>query len=361
MIRKHKAILGVTAAALLGAGVFVSMRHAASPVIESGALFPDLQAALGEVKEIRMSRGDGSRTTLVNNGATWVVSERNYPADPVRVRELALGLASLRMVERKTSVPENYPKLGVEAPDSPTATSTLVEVVSAKQTWSLIVGKVSDNRAVFVRKPKEANALLASPFINADPDQKRWIDRLITDLPAAEVHEVSARVGKGPAYLLTRANKGDAELTLSPVAKGRAAVSNMVLSGQAEALTAFNFDDLRAPPAPAPAGTDTVTYRTFDGQVIEFTGHREGDKAYVSVKAHRDAALAAKFAAPAPAPAATGATPAEPVTDKPADEKPKDFADRLAARASGVEYEIPAYKYAAIFKPYEELLEKKTP
>ena len=46
--------------------------------------------------------------------------------------------------------------------------------------------------------------------------------------------------------------------------------------------------------------------------------------------------------------------------DKPA-EKPKDVADRLASRATGFEYEIPAYKYAAIFKPYEELLEKKTP
>jgi hypothetical protein len=32
--------------------------------------------------------------------------------------------------------------------------------------------------------------------------------------------------------------------------------------------------------------------------------------------------------------------------------------ERLAARATGVQYEIPAYKYDALFKPVEELLEK---
>ncbi len=142
-------------------------------------------------------------------------------------------------------------------------------------------------------------------------------------------------MGKGPAYLLTRAKRGDPALELAPQPKGRATVSNMALSSQAEALAAFNFDELRAAPAAAPAAAsaaqDTVTYRTFDGQVIEFTGHREGDKAFVSVKAHRDADLAARFAEPA-APAVTpaaanAATPGDaPASAKPAEEKPKDAA-----------------------------------
>ena len=151
---KQKGILGAAAAVLLAAGVFVSMHRSGQSGVEGSTLFPDLQGALGDVTEIRLSRGDGSRTTLAKNGLAWTVNERNYPADAVRVRDLAIGLASLRVVERKTSVPENYAKLGVEAPDSPAATSTLVEVVSGKQSWSLIVGKVSDNRAVFVRKPQ---------------------------------------------------------------------------------------------------------------------------------------------------------------------------------------------------------------
>lgn len=360
-------VLGAVAAVLLLAGLFFTLRKSSEQADLGGAtVFADLKASLGDVQEIHLSKGDGSRTTLRKVAAGWTVVERQYPADAQRVRELALGLADLRVLERKTADPANYPKLGVEAP-SPTAASTLVEVVAGKKTWSLLVGKSAEGRAVYVRKPAEATSLLASPSIIADPDQKRWIDRLIIDLPGTKIHEVSANVGKGPTYLLSRAQPGDADLALSPVPKGRTPVSNMVLGGQAEALTSFHFDDVR--PA-APAGTpDTVTYRTFDGQVITFTGHREGDKAYVAVSAQRDPALAARFAPPPAAPAdpatpapATGAaaTPAPvPTAEKPATED--KTTERLAGRAQGLEFEIPVYKYESIFKPYEELLEKPAP
>ena len=82
---------------------------------------------------------------------------------------------------------------------------------------------------------------------------------------------------------------------MSPVPKGRKAATSMSLGTQTEALAAFHFDDVRTAPSPAAGATDTATYRTFDGQVIEFTGHREGDKAFVTVATRRDPALAAKF------------------------------------------------------------------
>jgi hypothetical protein len=366
-------VLGALAAVLLLGGLFLTLRKSSEQADLGGAtVFADLKAALGEVQEIHLSKGDGSRTTLRKDAAGWSVVERQFPADAQRVRELALGLADLRVLERKTTDPANYSRLGVEDP-SPTAASTLVEVVAGKKTWSLLVGKSAEGRAVYVRKPAEAASLLASPSITADPDQKRWIDRLIVDLPGTKIHEVSARVGKGPSYLLSRAQPGDADLALSPVPKGRTAVSNMVLGGQAEALASFHFDDVRA--AVAAEAADTVTYRTFDGQVITFTGHREGDKAYVAVSAQRDPALAARFAptpavpatpanpsaAPTPAPAANAATAAAPVptAEKPATED--KTTERITSRAQGVEFEIPVYKYEAIFKPYDELFEKPAP
>jgi hypothetical protein len=374
-------VLGVAAAVLLLAGLFLTLNRASQQAdLGGGVVFADLQPALGNVQEIHLSKGDGSRTTLRKDASGWTVVERNYPADSQRVRELALGLAKLRVVERKTSDKANYAKLGVDDP-SPTATGTLVEVVAGKQTWSLIVGKGADGRAVYARKPGEAASFLASPLLTADPDQKRWVDRLIVDLSSLKVHDVSATVGKGPAYLLTRARVDSPDLTLSPVPKGRTAVSNMSLSGQTEALSSFHFDDVRAATAPAAsAAVDTVTYRTFDGQVLAFTGHRDGDKAYITVSAHRDPALATQFA-PAAAPAgAKPVTPATPATPEPelappppageaiaaapvpAAEKPAvadQTTERLTARAQGLEFEIPVYKYEAIFRPYEDLLEKK--
>jgi hypothetical protein len=339
-----------TTALLLGAGIWLTVQRSGQQAdLGGGTVFADLKPALGEVEEIRLSKGDGSRTTLHKNADGWVVVERHYPADAGRVRELALALASLKIVELKTSDPANYAKIGVEKPDSPTAASTLVEVVAGKKTWSLIVGKGADGRAVYVRKPAEAVSALAQPFVAPDPDQKRWIDRLLTDIPGADVHDIAVRIGANPPYLLTRAQRSDSSLTLSPIPKGRSAVSGMALNGQADALAAFNFDDVRALPSPAPVPTDVATYRTFDGQVIEFSGHRDGDKAFVAIAARRDPQLAAQFpkpAAPDKAAPAAAATPAE------------QTVERLTARTQGVEFEIPAYKYDAIFKKPEDLLEK---
>jgi len=362
MNQKKFSILAGAAVVLLAAGVWLSMHRAGGSDTGGGTVFADLKPALGEIEEIRLSKGDGSRTTLRKDAGGWTVVERQYPADASRVRELALGLAGLRIVERKTSDPANYATLGVEAPDKPTATSTLVEVVAGKKTWSLIVGKGADGRAVYVRRPDEKGSALAQPFIAPDPDQKRWIDRLIIDIPGASVHDVAVKPANGPGYLLTRANRGSTDLTLSPIPKGRTAVSSMSLNGQADALTAFHFDDVRAVSDTATAPVDVATYRTFDGQVIEISGRREGEKAYLRIATRRDPQLAAQFPEPAPDPVVAppaGITPPPAPAATAAAKAPDQTVEKLGARAKGVEYEVPTYKYEAIFKKQDELLEAK--
>jgi hypothetical protein len=298
-----------------------------------------------------------------------MVVERQYPADAGRVRELLMNLNNLKIVERKTSDPANYAKLGVENPDTPTAASTLVEVVAGQKTWSLIVGKNAAAGAVYARKPGEAASALVEPAVTVDPDQKRWIDRQLTDIPGADVHEIAVKPASGPAYTLTRAKRNDPDLVLDPIPKGRTQASNMSINGQADTLTAFTFDDLRTVPATPATRVDRATFRTFDGEVLEFTGHRDADKAYVSVSASRDAALAARFqeapapkaaevAAGKPADGAAAAAPA-PAAATPAAAQKRTDVERLTTRARGVEFEIPVYKYESLFKPHEDLLEQK--
>jgi hypothetical protein len=170
--RQKLTALAVIAAVVLGAGIWLGVhRDSQQSVGGDGALFGDLKAKLGDVTEIRLSKGDGSKVTLRRADSGWTVVERNFPADAHRVRELALNLAALEIVERKTSDPANYAKLGVEAPDTPTATSTLVEVVAGAKTWALIVGKTAQGQAVYIRDLKDAASALAKPMLTVDPDQ----------------------------------------------------------------------------------------------------------------------------------------------------------------------------------------------
>jgi hypothetical protein len=350
---RNLGVLAVVTAVVLGAAIWLSANRAAQrSATADGPLFADLKAKLGDVTEIRLSKGDGSKATLKRADAGWIVVERGYPADAQRVRELALNLATLEIVERKTSDPANYPTLGVESPDKPTATSTLVEVVAGDKTWSLIVGKPAQGRAVYVREPAADASALAQPLLTVDPDSKRWIDRQIADIAAAEVHDVAITPTKGAAYTLTKAQRTDPEFTLAPVPKGREAATSFTLNAVADALTAFNFDDVRKLPEPAPTMTHRAVYRTFDGQVLQIDGRREGDKAFVTVTARRDAALAARFPAEKAAAPATPTAPAEPQASA-------KTVERLATRAAGLEFEIPGYKFDSIFKSQEDLLEPK--
>jgi hypothetical protein len=351
-------ILAVAAVVLLGAGLWLTAHRANRQAeLGGGSVFTDLAPALETISEIRLSRGDGSKTTLRRDGNAWTVVERRFPADPSRVRELLLALVNMKIVETKTSDPANYAKLGVEAPDTPTAASTLVEAVAGDKTWALIVGKGAGGRAQYVRKPDSAASALVEPLASADPDQKRWIDRLLADIPADDVHDISVDPAEGASYVLSRAARGES-LTLSPIPRGRKPASSMSLDSQADGLTAFNFDDVR-PAVDDAKPTDRATFRTFDGQVIELAGRRTADKAYIAVRARRDAALAGRFAAKPETPAAdSGAAPATP---KPAEaaKPPAAAVERLEARTRGVEFEIPLYKYDLLFKKQEDLLDRK--
>jgi len=365
---RRSSILAITAAVLLIAGIWVAThRSSTQSDLGGGSLFADLAPALGEVSEIRLSKGDGSRTTLRKEADGWIVVERQYPADASRVRELALGLANMKIIERKTSDPANYARLGVESPDSPTATGTLVEVVAGQKTWSLIVGKGAEGRSIYVRRPDEAASALAQPSVSPDPDQKRWLDRRLTDIEGSDIHEIEVKPASGPGWRLVRATRDASDLELTPVPKGRKPMDGMTLGDQANVLSAFNVDEVRAAPSSPPAAVDKAVYRTFDGQVFEFAGYKQGEKAFVSVAARHDDALAAKFAQPATPPAADAADAADkpaapaasPAPEAPAPKTAARDLERLATRSKGVEYEIPLYKYESLFKPLDGLLEAK--
>ena len=65
MMRKRSLMLAAAAAVLLIAGLWLSLHRASEQAdLGGGSVFADLTPALGEVSEIRLSKGDGSRTTL---------------------------------------------------------------------------------------------------------------------------------------------------------------------------------------------------------------------------------------------------------------------------------------------------------
>jgi len=306
-----------------------SNRPATKPTLAGQPVIQGLDKSnVNSVTELKLSKGDGSKTTLKKGSADWSVGERDYPADSGKVRKLLLDLAALNVVEEKTSLPENYPALGVEDTTSDKATGTRVDAVTPGKTFSLIVGKSSGAKSGYVRVAGAAQSLLATPLITADADPRHWLEHSLIDIAQERVKEVAVKPAEGPAYTASRPNKDTSDFSVSNIPKGRKLSSPVAADPIAGSLVSLTLDDVQKAPATPPTGVAHAVFTTFDGLKMDVAGRKDGTKTMVSF------------------------TPTS--TDKATEAEAKT----LAARLSGWEFEIPSYKYDGMFRPLEELLEK---
>jgi hypothetical protein len=313
---------------LIGIAIWLSsQRHLDRATLSGDLVMPGLQTALNSVTEIRLTKGDQTHATLKKGTNDWQVSERGYPADSGKVRKLLLDLGALNVVEEKTRTPANYPQLGVEDTTSPKATGTRIAVVTPAKVYELIVGKTSGGKSGYVRVPSTPQALLATPMLSVDADPKNWLDHTLIDVGQDRVKDVEEKPAEGVAYTISREKKEQTDFTVSNIPKGRELSSPVVADPIAGSLGGMTFDDVhKAAPPPADAKVSHVIYHTFDGLQVDLAGRKDGSHDLITL-------------------AVTS-------TDK----ATADEARKLSAQVQGWEYELPSYKYDAIFRPMDELL-----
>jgi hypothetical protein len=323
---------------LLVAGVAViafaiwlsSLRHLERATLSGDLVLPGLEQAVNTVTEIRLKKGDGTHATLTKGPNEWSVAERGWPAQRDKVRKLLLDLGSLNVVEEKTRLPANYAALGVEDVSSAKATGTEVELIAPGHTWVVVLGKPSGAKSGYVRVANSAQSLLAAPLITADAAPKSWLDSALVDLPAERVREIQERPAEGADFVAVRQKKEDAHFNIVPVPKGRELSSIGAGDTLGAALSGLTLEDVARPGAPDPKSPHAL-FRTFDGLQIEAIGRRDGTRTLVLLTAQ-------------------SSTPEAGLE-----------AQRLNTRFSGWEFEIPDYKYAAIFTPVTDLLKPLPP
>jgi Domain of unknown function (DUF4340) len=324
-------------ALLLGCGVALiafavwlsSRRHLAHATLTGDLVLPRLEQSVNTVTEVDLRRGDGTHATLKKASVGWVVGERDWAAEPGKVRKLLLDLGALNVVEEKTRLPANYPQLGVEDVSSPKATGTQIDVVTPGRTFALIVGKTSSGKSGFVRVAGTAPTLLAAPLLTPDADPKSWLERSLVDLPETRIRQVDEKPADGPSFSATREKKEQPDFTVAPMPKGRLLTSASAADSIAASLGALTLEDVQKAAAPADARRARAVFRTFDGLELELAGRKDGTRSLITLAARS--------------------------TAKDAEAE----AQALNTRLAGWEFEIPDYKYGAIFRTLDELLQPK--
>jgi len=175
------------------------------------------------------------------------------------------------------------------------------------------------------------SSLLAAPLLTVDASPKTWLDRALVDLPLTRVRQVEEKPADGPAFTATREQKEQADFTVSPIPKGRELTGPGAADMIAASLAALTLEDVQKRATPADARLSRAAFRTFDGLELEAQGRKDGSRPLIAFSAHSTAPAA------------------------------EAEAQQLNARLAGWEFEIPDYKYGALFRTLDELLKPPEP
>jgi len=290
-----------TAVAVLAALVAVLGAPSVATVeIDNAPAFPALRAHPDAAVRIIVASAEERFTLRRTKDGRWVAADKfDYPADAAKIRELVAGLADLRLVEPKTRLPERYARLEVEDVDAPGAKSRRVRIEDAegRPLAEAIIGKRRFRytggapNGVYLRRPGEARAWLASGRAKVEPLLLDWLDKTVVNIARETVARVEIEPREGPAYVAAR-DSGEGSFRI--LGREDAKLNPDTDDRLAGVLAYIDFDDVK------PEGeitwpedkTTTARVTTFDGVAITLRLARidDADWATVSASAVADAA-----------------------------------------------------------------------
>lgn len=197
MNTRSLAALAVIAVLLIGSGLVLSARRMAQHAsMAPDVLYPNLIDKLDQIAHVQM-RGANGELNFERTERGWTLLEKG--GHPIRLDDLRAALiavSDLRVLEPKTSKPENYPLLGVEDP-GPDSDSVLVRVDddAGRTLVSIVLGKMERSATTgvvrrYVRTTDNPRVYYVAGAANVSTHWTSWINREILRLTRSRIHDV---------------------------------------------------------------------------------------------------------------------------------------------------------------------------
>lgn len=322
MNRRRFIALCTAALVVLGLALWVNGRRNAAPEFREAPLLPALAGELDTVSSLAVLKGAPKPTvTLHRSGKEWTVAERgDYPADVPKLHKLLIALADAKIVEEKTANPAEFALIGVEDPTQSGASGTEVSLSARDGAHAVIIGKPSGS-GDFARRVGESQSFLVQPAISLESEPRFWIDARLIDIPLADIESMQVKLPDGASYVVRRVKPKEETFALEGVPAGRKAADSQALAPSPSLGGALAADDVGFAKDVDFGKPAELTLTLAGGKVVTLVGASSNDKHWIAIR--------------------SGADPA------------------LAARAEGRAFEIPSYRYDALFRPLEQLLVPK--
>lgn len=352
----------IAAAVLAAVLAFVVAQNRApnTQVVDEAPLFAGLNERINDVDRVTITgAGDEIKVSLVRGEDAWTVAERGgYRADPAKVRKLLIDLANARLIERKTSRPENYSALGVEDVADAAAAGIKITLGGLDAVDAVILGNSArNNAAMYARRSSEAASWVADTRLRIDQKPEAWLVKDLIDVNASRVKQVRITHADGE---VVEAIRGAENFEVTNLPDGKSLSSPNVADAMAGVLDDLKFEDVVAaadfPAENTPAAT--VVYQTSDGLEVNATATAASGKFYLSLTT-KPLQLDAQAFASNDEPAEGAPSAAEKAVAMFAAMQTQSA--QINARVDGWVYTIPLFKYEQLTRRITDLVGEEEP
>ena len=237
-------------------------------------LIPSLADNLNSVSKFTVTEvGHTVLSEVSKSEKGWVVDNRDgYEANISAVRNMFTSLSEAKLVEAKTSNPDNYAKLGVEDIDKEKAQGILFSVKGLQESADIIFGKdgSSGKNTQYVRRKGEQQSWLINKKLNLKRDVTDWLQKDILDIPPERVKTVQIKHPDGSEVNIANNGEDEYEYTLDAEVPEDKILSESEIYQVANALSSLQLRDVASL---SKINTESIlpvatTFKTFDGLTI---------------------------------------------------------------------------------------------
>ena len=284
MNQRNLLLLDLAIASMLMLNWFQSNKEAEG---QHDLLLPGLKENLAYLDRVEIETFDES-FSLVRKEEGWVLIEKDsYPVDFPILSKLLNSLSGARLIEMKTSKPENFARLHLDDVSNEKGDSILVSGFAPGFEFSVVVGKQALNRqGQFIRMSGIDQAWLIDKELEVSADMVSWLDPVIINIENEQVSRIEQYDSSGVlSFEIERADIGKAEETspfnLKDIPPGRSLKYPSITDELKRSLVNVRFIDV-SPHEPSRWESPTrMTFSLKDGAVVDVTAEKIDEKSWL--------------------------------------------------------------------------------
>lgn len=211
--------------------------------------------SIDKIKEVHINYEGQKLTLVVNEENKWLITEKhNFPALNSKIKEIIFGLADAKIIEAKTSRPENFVELNLQGLDAnKNGTKITLLDINDKEIDSVYLGKREFIASpsgdylshIFVRRPSEHQTWLISTRLPESFSFKDLVAQPAIPIDLGTISEINLVKPKNPndAIKITR-NLSTGELNLLHIPPRYKVKDQYIIDNILQQLSYLNYEDI---------------------------------------------------------------------------------------------------------------------